>query len=92
MATNIKANVRSPRYYEMTGSGSKTLNLKIWDGDIISPPASNTYTLTKDAVGGQAVFEISELVRDYIEQTFNGNYSCAAVWVKINSDDCYSCF
>lgn len=89
MATNIKANVRSPRYYEMTGSGSKTLNLKIWTGDITSPPASNTYTLTKDAVGGQAVFEISELVRDYIEQTFpivGTSYPCAAVWVKINSD------
>lgn len=92
MATNIKANVRSPRYYEMTGSGSKTLNLKIWDGDIISPPPSNTYSLTKDAVGGQAVFEIGELVRDYIDQTFDGNYSCAAVWVKINSDTAIPAF
>lgn len=92
MATNIKANVRSPRYYEMAGTGSKTLNLKIWDGDIISPPPSNTYTLTKDAVGGQAVFEISELVRDYIDQTFDGNYSCASVWVKINSDDAIPAF
>lgn len=95
MATNIKANVRSPRYYEMSGTGSKTLNLKIWDGDIISPPASNTYTLTKDAVGGQAVFEISELVRDYIEQTFptvGTSYPCAAVWVKINSDDAIPAF
>lgn len=92
MATNIKANVRSPRYYEITGTGSKTLNLKIWDGDIISTPASNTYTLTKDAVGGQAVFEISELVRDYIDQTFDGNYSCAAVWVKINSDTAIPAF
>jgi len=92
MATNIKANVRSPRYYEMTGSGSKTLNLKIWTGDITSPPASNTYTLTKDAVGGQAVFEISELVRDYIEQSFTGTYSCAAVWVKINSDAAFPAF
>lgn len=86
MATNIKANVRSPRYYEMTGTGSKTLNLKIWDGDIISTPSTNTYTLTKDAVGGQAVFEISELVRDYIDQEFTGIYSCASVWVKINSE------
>lgn len=92
MATNIKANVRSPRYYEMAGTGSKTLNLKIWDGDIISTPGSNEYTLTKDAVGGQAVFEISELVRDYIDQTFNGSYSCASVWVKINSDDAIPAF
>jgi len=92
MATNIKANVRSPRYYEMTGSGSKTLNLKIWTGDITSPPGSNTYTLTKDAVGGQAVFEISELARDYIEQSFTGTYSCAAVWVKTNSDTAIPAF
>jgi len=86
MATNIKANVRSPRYYEITGSGSKTLNLKIWTGNITPTPSTNTYTLTKDAVGGQAVFEIGELVRDYIEQSFDGNYSSATAWVKINSD------
>lgn len=92
MATNIKANVRSPRYYEMTGSGSKTLNLKIWVGDIASTPASNTYTLTKDAVGGQAVFEIAELVRDYIDQSFTGTYSSASAWVKINSDTAIPAF
>lgn len=92
MATNIKANVRSPRYYEITGTGSKTLNLKIWDGDIISTPGSNTYTLTKDAVGGQAVFEVSELVRDYIDQSFTGTYTCASVWVKINSDTAIPAF
>ena len=95
MATNIKANVRSPRYYEMSGSGSKTLNLKIWTGDIISTPSTNTYTLTKDAVDGQAVFEISELVRDYIDQTFptvGTSYPCAAAWVKINSDDAIPAF
>lgn len=92
MATNIKANVRSPRYYEITGTGSKTLNLKIWDGDIVSTPSTNTYTLIKDAVGGQAVFEISELVRDYIDQEFNGTYSCASVWVKINSDTAIPAF
>lgn len=92
MATNIKANVRSPRYYEMTGSGSKTLNLKVWVGDIVSTPASNTYTLTKDAVGGQAVFEIAELVRDYIDQSFTGSYSSASAWVKINSDTAIPAF
>ena len=92
MATNIKANVRSPRYYEMTGSGSKTLNLKIWVVDIVSTPASNTYTLTKDAVGGQAVFEIAELVRDYIDQSFTGSYSSASAWVKINSDTAIPAF
>lgn len=92
MATNIKANVRSPRYYEITGTGSKTLNLKIWTGNVTPAPGTNTYTLTKDAVGGQAVFEISELVRDYIEQDFTGSYSCAAVWVKINSDSAIPAF
>jgi hypothetical protein len=92
MATNIKANVRSPRYYEMAGSGSKTLNLKIWEGDIVSTPGTNTYTLTKDAVGGQAVFEIAELVRDYIDQSFTGTYSSASVWVKINSDTAIPAF
>jgi hypothetical protein len=92
MATNIKANVRSPRYYEMAGTGSKTLNLKVWVGDIIATPPTNTYTLTKDATGGQAIFEISDLVRDYIDQTFNGTYSAATAWVKINSDAAFPAF
>lgn len=87
MATNIKANVRSPRYYEMAGAGSKTLNLKIWVGDSITQvPGSNQYTLTKDALDGQAVFEISDLVRDYIDQSFTGTYTCASAWIKTNSD------
>ena len=86
MATDTIANVRSPRYYEMAGSGSKTLNLKIWVGDGLSTPPTNTYTLTKDALNGQAVFEISELVRDYVDQSFTGTYTCASAWVKINSD------
>lgn len=86
MATDTIANVRSPRYYEMSGSGSKTLNLKIWVGDGLTVPTPNTYTLTKDALNGQAVFEISELVRDYIDQDFTGTYTCASAWVKTNSD------
>ena len=92
MATNIKANVRSPRYYEMSGTGSKTLNLKIWVGDVASPPGTNTYSLTKDAVGGQAVFEIGELVRDYIDQSFNGTYSCASAWIRINGGNAFPAF
>ena len=93
MATDITANVRSPRYYSISGAGSKTLNLKIWVGDeATGVPASNTYTLTKDALDGQAVFEISELVRDYIDQTFTGSYSCASAWVKINSDAAFPAF
>ena len=92
MATDITANVRSPRYYFISGTGSKTLNLKIWDGDVVSVPSTNTYTLTKDAINGQAVFEISDLIRDYIDQTFTGTYTCAAVWVKINSDTPFIAF
>lgn len=93
MATDTTANVRSPRYYEMAGTGSKTLNLKIWVGDVANAGSTPvTYSLTKDALNGQAVFEISELVRDYIDQTFTGTYTCASAWVQTNSDTPFPAF
>jgi len=85
MATDITANVRSPRYYSYSGSTTQTLNLKIWTGDVVSVPSTNTYTLTKEPISNKAVFEISELIRDYIDQTFTGSYVSNSVWVKIDS-------
>ena len=79
-----KINVRSPYYVTMTDSPS-TLELRIWTGAESAVPTEATYTLTKDAVGGYATFEVAELIRDYIDNTFDGNYDSSLVWVRANA-------
>ena len=89
---STKINVRSPYYIRKTGTGvtSFTLNLYIWTGASTPVPTTAAYTLTKDALpyaaGGAgafyATFEVSELIRDYIEINFNGDYTSYAVWVN----------
>lgn len=86
-----KINVRSPFYINKTSgtSGANvTLNLKIWTGAVGSVPGSATYSLTKpatiqiDVSTWKAVFEIAELIRDYIDTKFDSNYSSKCVWVN----------
>lgn len=79
---------RSPYYFKATRSGalSVVLTLKIWNGDKTSPIASPQYTLVKNTVAGTtpyASFEISELIRDYIDISFDGGYAVDAVWVQV---------
>lgn len=81
-------NVRSPFYVERgTTSASSTLNLRIWKGSVTSDrPSLSTYTLEKDATDGKVIFEISELVRDYIEQG-DSLYALNTVWVETTVSD-----
>ena len=84
-----KINVRSPYYIKKLASAgptSFTLNLKVWTGASTVPGTVN-YSLTKsvsDAGGGfvYATFEVSELIRDFIDINFNGDYTSYAVWVN----------
>ena len=46
-----------------------------------SRPTTATYTLEKESVDGKAIFEISELVRDYIVQG-DSIYALNTVWVE----------
>lgn len=78
---STKINVRSP-YYVTNDTG--TIDIRIWEGDE-STATDVDYTLTKDLVGGYATFEIAELIRDYINASFNGTYTSYAVWVKVNA-------
>jgi hypothetical protein len=51
-------------------------------------PSSAQYTLTKaHNSSGKATFEVSELIRDYVDQSFNGDYVTEAVWVYISMAD-----
>jgi hypothetical protein len=77
-------NVRSPFYVEKTTSEPIVqLNLRVWRGATTSRPTDATYTLEKEAdkTSGKAVFEISELVKDYIVQG-DSIYALNTVWVE----------
>ena len=76
-------NVRSPFYVEKTTSEPVIqLNLRVWrGGPILERPTDATYTLEKESVDGKAIFEISELVRDYIVQG-DSIYALNTVWVE----------
>jgi hypothetical protein len=60
----------------MAKLSSAELKLYIWSGDILKRPSTPTYTITKTKLVYQTtiVFEIAELVKDYVEVEFDGNY------------------
>jgi hypothetical protein len=75
-------NVRSPKYVSIDDSSLAyaILRLSIWTG-ASSPTPAPTYIIRKS--GTQIIFfEIAELIRDYLDTTFDGNYSGQAVWVS----------
>ena len=85
MATKI--NVRSPFYIKASNASlaSATLELYVYTGIFTTnKPASAQYTITKSEIdtNNYVVFEISELVRDYIEIEFDGEYDSQCVWVE----------
>jgi hypothetical protein len=76
-------NVRSPKYVSIDDSSLSyaILKLYIWNGSSSSQPPTETYNIRKSGV--QIVFfEIAELIRDYLDTTFDGNYNGQAVWVS----------
>ena len=81
-------NVRSPFYVEKASTQARaTLELRVWTGSpSFDRPTNATYEITKDIAGGLAVFEISELVRDYIEQG-DSIYALNTCWVETIVND-----
>ena len=81
-------NVRSPFYVEKTTSEPLIqLNLRVWTGSpTTSRPSVATYVLEKESADGKAIFEISELVKDYITQG-NSIYALNTVWVEAEVND-----
>ena len=68
---------------------SATLKIYIYEGTLGSYSNGDLkYTLSKDRITGKnnIVFEISELVRDYIEHNFNDDYPCNTKWVTVTKD------
>ena len=88
MATKI--NVRSPFYVKAEpASGTLTsaqMELYIYTGAKLTTPTSSElrYTITKTPIDSNnyVVYEIAELVRDYLDIEFDGEYDSQCVWVR----------
>jgi hypothetical protein len=95
-----KINVRSP-YFITDNSvtvfpggssplASATLFLRIYEGVATTNYTSQpTYSLSATAIDGAVTFEVSELVRDYIENNFDGNYTDGTKWLNYNISRTY---
>ena len=84
MATKI--NVRSPYYVKASNASlaSATLSLYIYTGTFTTDKGTAKYTITKNEISSNnyVVFEIAELVRDYLYIEFDGEYDSQTVWVE----------
>jgi hypothetical protein len=79
-----KINVRSPYYISVTATNLTSCKLELFiypDTRTTDRPATATYTINSFAVENVCVFEISELVRDYFTNAFDGDYATDIFWV-----------
>jgi len=76
-------NVRSPKYVSIDDGALSyaVLKLFIWTGASSPVPPTETYNIRKSGTE-EVYFEISELIRDYLDTTFDGDYNGQAVWVS----------
>ena len=93
MATKI--NLRSPYYLKVPYGvlSSASMELYIYTGEFTTDkPADPQYTINKIAAIGNnyVVFEIAELVRDYLDIEFDGDYDSQTIWVEADVDVTYS--
>jgi hypothetical protein len=81
-------NTRSPFYIKVSDTtlATATLQLYIYEGakDTTPDAADLKYTITKSELenNNQVVFEISELIRDYIDVKYDGEYDSYCVWAN----------
>jgi hypothetical protein len=90
-----KINARSPFYISVTADNltSCKLELFIYTGTQgvgatnNDRPTTATYTLRSFAIDEVCVFEISELVRDYFTNSFDGDYATDILWVDYRTTE-----
>jgi hypothetical protein len=90
-----KINIRSPYYLKVSYGvlDSASMELYIYTGEFTTDkPADPQYTINKIAAIGNnyVVFEIAELVRDYLDIEFDGDYDSQTIWVEADVDITYS--
>lgn len=82
-----KINVRSPYFIYQSSSSNNPLlsvavSIRIYTGASDTSMSGSQYSLTINAVDGEATFDISELIRDYIYNSFDGDYTDSFRWVN----------
>ena len=78
-----KINIRSPYFVNVTDTNltSILLDLYVYTGTQTTDRGSVTYEINSTAYNDKVSVDISELVRDYLDITFNGTYTSQMVWV-----------
>ena len=71
-----KINTRSPYFIHYNDAllDNVYMELSVYRTEVGDYPDPPTYILNSSAINNEVTFEISELVRDYIEEVFDGSY------------------
>jgi hypothetical protein len=79
-----KINIRSPYFItvDTNDTTSAVLDLYIYTGTRVATMDAITYSLESDAYNGKVVFEISQLIGDYLDVNFNGVNESQVLWVN----------
>jgi hypothetical protein len=87
-----KINIRSPYhiYRTLTDLTEAKIEIYIYTGHQEVTMVSITYTLISTAYDDAVSWEISELVKDYLDITFDGTYESQAVFVNYQITDTVS--
>jgi hypothetical protein len=79
-----KINARSPYYIYDTVANltSDKIDIYIYTGiQTTNRPSTPTYQLTSNAIDDKVTFEISELIKDYFTNEFDGDYASDFFWI-----------
>ena len=77
-----KINSRSPYYINITATNLRRVDMELYVyTGTQTTDRDNKFTLTSFAINENVTFEIGEIVRDYLLQTFDGDYESLNVWV-----------
>ena len=78
-----KINIRSPYFIKYVDAVNDYVKLElfIYDGETVSDRGAATYTLQKTIPVNVVTFEISELIRDYLDVRFSGAPASYMTWV-----------
>ena len=80
----LKINLRTPYHVTLTEINlqSASIDMFFYTGTtVLSRPVTPTIVVISDAFDEVVDFEISELARDYLTQTFDGSYASNTLWV-----------
>jgi hypothetical protein len=82
-----KINARSPYYVRFKVPNLTQVDMELYIyGGVQTTSRKNLFQLTSFAISYNVTFDISEIVRDYLLQTFDGDYLTPNVWVDYRTN------